>query len=115
MKRLEHQRLLFRLIADEETAKKSMMKLKTGQMNEGLGEKLKSLHGKVPPIFFIPGFEGVGSVLEPLALKVNCPIVALQFPYNDSINANITDISKRMLKVGKPFPMGIPLLRKKKI
>lgn len=99
IKRLEHQKLLFGLIGDEETSVKSMLTLKSANMDGTLVEKLKAKHGKVPPIFYIPGLEGVATVLDSVAEKISSPNLGIQFPYNDDSAKSVQDISHKMMQV----------------
>ncbi|KAK6640571.1 hypothetical protein RUM44_012267 [Polyplax serrata] len=103
IKRLEHQKLLFGLIGDEETSVKSMLTLKSANMDGTLVEKLKAKHGKVPPIFYIPGLEGVATVLDSVAEKISSPNLGIQFPYNDDSAKSVQDISHKMMQVMKPL------------
>lgn len=96
---MEYQRFLLHLTSDEETSLKPMIPMKHGEVDSALAEKLKAVHGKVPPVFLLPGLEGIASVMEPLAKNINYPSIGLQFPYNDACNASIRGITEKLLQV----------------
>ena len=52
-----------------------------------------------PPVFLVPGVEGMASVFENLAKKLEFPTTCLQFPYNDAANGNMQAIANAMLPV----------------
>lgn len=96
---MENLNMLFRLVADETNVSKPVVNLKTAEIDTTVSQKLKSLYGKPPSIFMIPGLEGAASVFDTLAEKIIHPALGLQFPYNNiEANSDMFEITRRMIK-----------------
>nr|QCW07581.1 fatty acid synthase 1 [Blattella germanica] len=97
---------IIRVVGDEETASKVVLRLPSATGNH---KNIKDTMQAGPVLFMLPGIEGVGSVLEPLAKNLKYQTVCLQLGYSQ-MGSTISEMAKSLipyiygcLSPGQPF------------
>jgi hypothetical protein len=94
---LEGLELLLRAVGDEETAAQSVLHLPSAV---GMGKDIEDMAKTGPVLFMIPGVEGMGSILEPLARNLKYQTLCLQLGYS-----NLGDTAQDMAQALFPVPL----------
>lgn len=89
--------LILRLVGEEMLASEPLVAMES-QVGDAAANMITPT-AENPPVFLIPGVEGMASVFENLAKKLEYPTICLQFPYNDLANENMQKIANTMLPV----------------
>jgi hypothetical protein len=93
--RTEGLQLLLRLIGDETSAARPVVRLPSAT---GTGVDVEDEVKAGPVLFMLPGLEGVANVLEPLAKNLHYQTVCLQLGYSD-MGHTIHDLAQSLLPV----------------
>lgn len=90
--------LILRLVGEEIAASEPIIAL-----DSKAGDAVANVHTPTPskpPVFLIPGLEGMAAVFTDFAANINHPTLCLQYPYDDPANSDITQIAQYMHNVG---------------
>jgi fatty acid synthase len=87
--------LLLHVIGDETSSAQPVVCLPSAA---GSGADVEDELKAGPKLFMVPGVEGVGSILEPLAKNLKYQAVCLQLNYRD-IGLTIQDMAQSLLPV----------------
>lgn len=87
--------LLLRVIGDEVTAAQPVLRLPS---ETGVGKDVEDATKAGPILFMLPGVEGMGSILEPLAKNLKYQAMCLQLGYSN-VGHTAQDIAQALLPV----------------
>lgn len=99
--------LLLRAIGDEETTVHPVLHLPSAF---GTGKHVEDVAKAGPILFMIPGVEGMGSILEPLARNLKYQTLCLQLGYSNA-GDTAQDMAQALLPVQQIW-FSVPLLFK---
>lgn len=89
--------LILRLIGDEQIASEPLVSLES--LAGDAATNLTVSPDMKPPVFLVPGMEGMATVFENLAKKLEFPTICLQFPYDSAANESMQAVANFMLPV----------------
>jgi fatty acid synthase len=92
---LEGLDFLLRVVGDEISASEPILRLPSAT---GVGKDVEDVAKAGPVLFMIPGVEGMGSVLEPLAKNLKYQALCLQLGYNNT-GRTVEDMAQALLPV----------------
>jgi len=87
--------LLFRVCGDETSVRQTVVRLPSAS---GSGTDVEDDLKAGPILFMLPGFEGMASVLEPLARNLKYQTVCLQLGYSH-LGQTVQDMAHALLPV----------------
>jgi len=87
--------LILRAVGDEETTAQPVLRLPSAI---GTGRHIEDVAKAGPILFMIPGVEGMGSILEPLARNLKYQTLCLQLGYSNP-GDTIQDMTQALLPV----------------
>lgn len=90
---LEGLELLLRVVGNEETAAQPVLHLPSAV---GTGKAVEDVAKARPILFMIPGVEGMGSILEPLARNLKYQTLCLQLGYSN-LGSTVQDMAQALL------------------